>query len=162
MGKRKCPKCGERKGVRLVYGEVSDNAAIAQAESGEVVLGGCAVAGTDPDWHCLACSHEWRARRSMKKMLSNTILSTEMMEGLRRYGVPAMRRMNEAEEFAGRLAPMGVFRGWAEHFGLPQAAVDPAFELTRFWVGNPGAASRLEIPRAIRAHFEALNAHREE
>ena len=67
--------------------------------------------------------------------------------------------MNEADDFVGRLAPMGVFRGWAEHFGLPQASVDPAFELTRFWAENPEAAERLEIPRAIRASLEGLNVH---
>jgi hypothetical protein len=51
---------------------------------------------------------------------------------------------------------MGVFRGWAEHFLLPQAAVDPAFELTGFWNENLEAASRLEIPREIQARFEAF------
>jgi hypothetical protein len=65
--KRKCPKCCARAGVPLIYGNVGGSDVIAQAESGEIVLGGCVETGADPNWHCLACSHEWRARRSRAK-----------------------------------------------------------------------------------------------
>jgi hypothetical protein len=85
-----------------------------------------------------------------------------MMEGLREYGLSARRRMMAAEDIAVRLAAMGVFRGWAAHFLLPQAAVDLAFELTDFWAGNPEAASRLEIPLEIRGRLEALGLPRED
>jgi hypothetical protein len=70
--------------------------------------------------------------------------------------------MMAAGDIADRLAPMGVFRGWAEHFLLPHAAVDLAFELTGFWAGNPEAASRLDIPLEIRDRLEALGLPRED
>ena len=157
MQKRKCPMCGKRAGVRLAYGEVGDPTMIAQVERGEIVLGGCVVTGADPDWHCLACTHDWRARPPRAKKVPRPVLSTEMLEGLREFGLPALQRMNDADDIVGRLAPMGVFRGWAEHFDLPQVAVDPAFELTCFWAENPEAARSLEIPRAIREVFEQHN-----
>jgi len=56
-----------------------------------------------------------------------------MLEGLREFGLPVLRRMNEADDIAARLAPMGVFSWWVEQFGLPQSAVEPAFELTCSW-----------------------------
>ena len=156
MRKSKCPSCGKCRGIPFVHGEVSNPDVIAQAERGEIALCGCALSGTDPDWHCTACSHRWRARGKKAKEKSSDVLFGEMIESLREYGLPAMRRIIAAEDMADRLAPMGVFRGWAEHFLLPQAAVDPAFELTGFWAENPEAASRLEIPREIRARLEAL------
>jgi hypothetical protein len=156
MRKPKCPSCGRQKGIPFVHGEVSDPAVIAQAERREIVLCGCAVSGTDPDWHCSACSHRWRARATKAKKKSSDVVFREMMEGLREHGLPARRRMLAAEDMADRLAPMGVFRGWAEHFLLPHAAVDPAFELVAFWDESPEAASRLEIPREIQARLEDL------
>jgi hypothetical protein len=78
------------------------------------------------------------------------------IEALREYGLPARHRMSAAEDIADRLAPMGVFRRWVEHFLLPNTAVDSAFELTDFWAANPEAVSRLEIPREIQAGLEAL------
>jgi hypothetical protein len=156
MRKPKCPSCGKQRGIPFVHGEVSDPAVIAQAERGEIALCGCALSGTDPDWHCTACSHRWRARKTKAKQQSSEVLFRGMMEALREYGLPARRRMLAAEEFAGRLAPMGVFRGWAEHFLLPHAAVDSAFDLVGFWDESPEAASRLEIPREIRARLEDL------
>ena len=35
----------------------------------EITLGGCLVAGADPDWRGLAGSQEWRARRSRARAL---------------------------------------------------------------------------------------------
>jgi hypothetical protein len=125
-------------------------------------LCGCTLSGVDPDWHCLACSHGWRAWRSKTKKKSSVVLFTEMMESLREYGLPARRRMMEARDIVGRVAPMGVFRGWAAHFLLPPAAVDCAFGLTRFWEENPEEARRLEIPRELRARLEALNPPQDE
>lgn len=157
--KRRCPKCGKRAGVRLVSGEIANPTVISPFERGEIALGGCVVTGSDPDWHCGACMHDWRARRSRAREAPHWVLTAEMLEGLRQFGLPALHRMNEADDIVGRLAPMGVFRGWAEHFELPQGAVDPAFELTSFWAGNREAAERLELPRAIRSAFEGLNVH---
>ena len=160
--KRKCPKCGARTGVRLVCGEVGDPTVIAQVERGEIPLGGCVVTGAVPDWHCQACSHEWRARRSRAKKVPRWVLTTEMLEGLREFGLPALRRMNQADDIVGRLAPMGVFRGWAEHFGLPQGAVDPGFELTCRWAEDAEAAERLDVPRTTLTTFERGKIHRGE
>jgi hypothetical protein len=156
MQKPKCPSCGKQSGIPFVHGEVSNSEVIAQAERGEIAMCGCALSETYPDWHCPACSHRWRARGTKAKKKSNDVLFREMMESLREYALPARRRMMAAEDIADRLAPMGVFRGWAEHFLLLHAVVDPAFELTGFWDENPEAASRLEIPREIRARFEAV------
>jgi hypothetical protein len=47
---------------------------------------------------------------------SSDVLFGKMIESLREYGLPAMRRIIAAEDIADRLAPMGLFRGWAEHF----------------------------------------------
>jgi hypothetical protein len=160
--KPKCPSCGERRGVPFVHGEVSKPDMIAQAERGEIALCGCALSGTDPDWHCPACSHRWRTRRTKANKKSSGVLFSQMMEGLREYGLSARHRMMAAEDIAVRLAAMGVFRGWAAHFLLPRAAVELAFELTDFWAGNPEAASRLEVPLEIRGRLEALGLPRED
>jgi hypothetical protein len=109
--KPKCPSCGKHKGVPFVHGEVSNPTVIAQAEREEIVLCGCALSGTDPDWHCPACSHGWRARGIKAKKKSSDVLFTEMMESLREHGLPARRRMMAAEDLADRLAPMGVSGG---------------------------------------------------
>jgi hypothetical protein len=33
-----------------------------EVEAGRVALGGCVVAGGDPNWHCKDCEHDWRSR----------------------------------------------------------------------------------------------------
>src|SRR4051812_42632477 len=124
--KRKCPACRERGGVHLVHGEVLSPDVIARADRGEIVLCGCAIPGKNPDWHCLSCSYRWPGRRTKAKQAS-AVLFTEPIEGLREFGLPARFRMMEARDMAGRLVPMGVFRGWAGHFLLPPRAINPAF-----------------------------------
>lgn len=81
-----------------------------------------------------------------------------MLEGLRQYGLPALRRMNKADDIVGRLAPMGVFRGWAEHFGLPSTAADPAFELTLL-LGRESRGGK-EAGNPLRNTSEPRNAER--
>lgn len=49
----KCPKCGG-KVVNIVYGMPS-NELFEQAERGEVVLGGCTISDTMPEWACTKC-----------------------------------------------------------------------------------------------------------
>lgn len=50
----KCPACGSREVVRIVYGYPGPEL-VQDAESGKVTLGGCCVSGFDPSWQCLEC-----------------------------------------------------------------------------------------------------------
>ncbi|MDD3366481.1 MAG: hypothetical protein WCS59_00560 [Sphaerochaetaceae bacterium] len=59
MAKRKCPKCGSTNTVRILYGFPAPEA-VSLAEQGKVILGGCCVTLTDPEFHCKDCEHEWR------------------------------------------------------------------------------------------------------
>ena len=57
--KNKCPKCGSLNTVRIVYGYPSEQGILA-AEKGEIILGGCCVTFSEPEFHCKDCEHEWR------------------------------------------------------------------------------------------------------
>jgi hypothetical protein len=50
----KCPGCGARKVVRILYGFPADDAFDA-AEKGKLVIGGCVVSECDPAWQCTGC-----------------------------------------------------------------------------------------------------------
>jgi len=56
----RCPSCGLRHGVPILYGLPGPDAADAQ-QRGEVVLGGCIVAPDQPDRACTACGHQWKS-----------------------------------------------------------------------------------------------------
>ena len=50
----KCPACGSKRVVGIVFG--MPGVELFEAEQrGEVVLGGCCVSTFDPDWQCLDC-----------------------------------------------------------------------------------------------------------
>ena len=55
-----CPKCGKKEGVKIIYGYPMPSA-MKEAEKGEIHLGGCVITigGSDPQWHCNNCGHEW-------------------------------------------------------------------------------------------------------
>lgn len=53
----RCPQCGAKKGVSVVHGLPTAQAAVA-ADRGEIVLGGC-VMGAAPQRQCTACGHRW-------------------------------------------------------------------------------------------------------
>ena len=55
-----CPQCGNRSGVRIVYG-MPDAELFEQAERGLVALGGCIIVDPQPSWRCLRieCGTEW-------------------------------------------------------------------------------------------------------
>ena len=55
---RKCPHCGG-KVVSILYGEPSEEG-FQMAERGEVVLGGCIIWESMPDYQCLGCGHSFR------------------------------------------------------------------------------------------------------
>jgi len=50
-------------GLRIIYGYPGPE--LCEAEKrGEVELGGCCVGDNDPNFHCKACDHEWRFKKS--------------------------------------------------------------------------------------------------
>lgn len=55
MGKIVCKSCGSRNSIRLEYG-MPDDAMISRIEAGEVMHGGCVVAGLTQDFYCLDCN----------------------------------------------------------------------------------------------------------
>lgn len=50
----RCPDCGSEKVVEILRGYPTPDA-MAEAEKGRVVLGGCIVTGDDPLWQCTEC-----------------------------------------------------------------------------------------------------------
>ncbi len=61
--KFKCPKCGEVKGVRLIFG-FPDEEAFALADKEHIALGGCVIPfGPDPmpNRQCIECGHQWKS-----------------------------------------------------------------------------------------------------
>ena len=50
----KCPSCGERSLVNLVYGFPGD-VLWGEAEAGKVALGGCVITGDDARYRCQNC-----------------------------------------------------------------------------------------------------------
>jgi hypothetical protein len=57
--KLSCPACGQRVGVKIVYGYPTSEAFAAE-ERQEIALGGCCEALDAPQRHCVECGHEWR------------------------------------------------------------------------------------------------------
>ena len=51
---RRCPNCGSKSIVRIVYG-LPGPELFEKAERGEVMLGGCIITGNDPAHGCLEC-----------------------------------------------------------------------------------------------------------
>jgi hypothetical protein len=58
----RCPACGEKTGVYILYGYPTLEMFEA-SERGEIVLGGCCVCESDPDRQCLSCDHTWKIQR---------------------------------------------------------------------------------------------------
>lgn len=55
---KKCPKCGSRNSVKIVYGMPSYEL-FQKAEAGKVKLGGCIIEKDSPEYFCKDCEHEW-------------------------------------------------------------------------------------------------------
>ena len=53
-----CPKCGSKEVLWIVYGYPSDERA-KQAARGELILGGCRIAGNNPLLGCKKCHMRW-------------------------------------------------------------------------------------------------------
>ena len=55
----KCPECNSTDIIQIVYGLPPVSLA-EQAEKGRIILGGCSVDISNPDWHCKKCKHEFK------------------------------------------------------------------------------------------------------
>ena len=58
----RCPRCGERRPLRIVYGLPTFDA-LQASERGEFALGGCVVGYDSPSWRCRRCGREWAEPR---------------------------------------------------------------------------------------------------
>jgi DNA-directed RNA polymerase subunit RPC12/RpoP len=58
----RCPSCGARNAVRILYG-LPDPEGVRAAEAGQVHLGGCVLTVDSPDAHCRDCGHDWPSGR---------------------------------------------------------------------------------------------------
>lgn len=57
----RCPQCGGRGAVPIVYG--FPGPMLFEAERrGEADLGGCVIMPTSPDHHCTSCGRNWQQR----------------------------------------------------------------------------------------------------
>ena len=72
-----CPRCNSAHVVPIVYGLPTAGLGD-QAERGEVTLGGCCVAGDDPEWHCRDCSWVWNARGGREWVHESLDASTDL------------------------------------------------------------------------------------
>ncbi len=55
----RCPHCASQQVVPIVYGYPSIEMA-KKAEQGKLLLGGCCITGSDPEWHCKDCLYRWK------------------------------------------------------------------------------------------------------
>ena len=53
-----CPACGEREGVRIVWGMPGPDG----FDRNDVIFGGCVRPLDPPTTRCRACGHEWGTR----------------------------------------------------------------------------------------------------
>ena len=67
---RRCPQCGSNSIASILWGLPSFDAELERdiAER-RVVTGGCCVTGSDPQWHCNTCGHEWGAEKGLEGIL---------------------------------------------------------------------------------------------
>jgi hypothetical protein len=76
-----CPKCKSRDIASILWGYPHMSPELELAlKMGTVVLGGCCITGSDPQWHCNACGHEWSSWDLIKDIhlpedgkISNTV-----------------------------------------------------------------------------------------
>lgn len=65
--KPSCPKCGSQKLGKFQYGLPIFSAKLEkQIEKGEVILGGCCVDESNPDFKCRDCGREFKKKGSKK------------------------------------------------------------------------------------------------
>jgi len=59
MARPKCPKCGSRDNVPILYG-LPIGEAFEQEKAGKIKLGGCLVSPENPNRYCRNCGNEWK------------------------------------------------------------------------------------------------------
>jgi len=59
---RRCPHCGSARVAEIVYGLLAPNF-WEHHDKEAVVLGGCEITGSDPQWRCRECGAEWGEER---------------------------------------------------------------------------------------------------
>jgi hypothetical protein len=80
-----------------------------------------------------------------------------MLENLRKYGPIAMGRIYASGRVSRRVAASDVLDGWAKRFGLPEAVIGPAFELTCYWAEHAEDAIDRYVPIPMWPWFHRLN-----
>ena len=55
-----CPRCHSDEVIPIVYGMPAPDV-VEESRAGRVALGGHVLGPEAPDWHCVACGHEWRS-----------------------------------------------------------------------------------------------------
>jgi len=58
MKRHICPECNKETVVDIIYGYPSDEL-LEEARQNKVVLGGCVVEESNPEFRCLNCNKEW-------------------------------------------------------------------------------------------------------
>ena len=56
---KRCPRCHSDEVLPIAYGMPSPEL-VEESTAGRVKLGGCVIWPESPEWHCVACGHEWR------------------------------------------------------------------------------------------------------
>lgn len=55
-----CPSCGSSEVAKIMWGEPAfTEELVEQLESGAVVLGGCCLSESSPEWQCRSCGHRF-------------------------------------------------------------------------------------------------------
>jgi hypothetical protein len=58
MREIKCPACGAKSAVKIVYGLPTYDAFLDE-QAGKIKLGGCVIDRDSPKYFCKKCKHEW-------------------------------------------------------------------------------------------------------
>jgi hypothetical protein len=61
---KKCPKCGSKNSVKIVYG-MPNYELFLEAEAGKVKLGGCVIVEGTPEYFCKDCCNEWNREQAI-------------------------------------------------------------------------------------------------
>lgn len=64
---RKCPKCGSRNVIKILYGEPTGEALFMEAQ-GKIKLGGCLITDIDPEYYCNNFENEWNKKEIIDKL----------------------------------------------------------------------------------------------
>ncbi|MCX7720652.1 MAG: hypothetical protein N2Z64_05145 [Dictyoglomus thermophilum] len=56
--KIKCPKCGSKNVIPIIYGYPTSEA-FEKEKRGEIILGGCVIEYDSPNWYCKECGYKW-------------------------------------------------------------------------------------------------------